>query len=128
MFILVLNPMRGRAEEQRMVARAETREELIEFYRRERCEPYSDTEQGGYREGHEWRRFFRAGGPLAWFNKLEDEEGFEPDYFGHGIVPIMTEEEAAEAARAKYRAALEDIPLVSSFPVVIDTPAVEATP
>lgn len=59
MFLLRLNPMRANAESNVIVARAETVDRLIVFVSSEYVEPYTDGE---------WRKYFRQGGPLEWFN------------------------------------------------------------
>lgn len=79
---LVLNPMRGRAEEQRFLAASESREELAAFLNGERIESYSDQS-----EGRTWRRSFRAGGPLEWFNPPWSDGNLDSD--GNGIIELM---------------------------------------
>ena len=68
MWLLYLNPMRGRAEENRVLARAETKAELEAFIERESVE--------SYRDGH-WFKTFQKGGPLEWFNRPDDNPWFE---------------------------------------------------
>jgi hypothetical protein len=63
MFLLILNPMFGLAEEETILARAATREAIEELLWRETVEPYVDASR--------WRKFFRKGGPLEWFNHPE---------------------------------------------------------
>ena len=75
-FALVLNPMRGRAEESRMLAVSESAAELTAFVEAERVEPYPDGE---------WQRSFRQGGPLEWFNPAPL---YGTDSFGHGIIEL----------------------------------------
>jgi len=96
MFVLVMNPMQGRAEGRTEVARAETREALIAFHERLRVEPYTDDNR--------WHKTFRRGSPLEWFNPLtpsELEEGYSS--FGHGIFDVGTEEDHAQRARQRFR-------------------------
>lgn len=60
MFILQLNPMHERIEVTVPVAVASTQEQLQTFLDSERAsEPYSDGR---------WRKSFKQGGPLEWFN------------------------------------------------------------
>jgi hypothetical protein len=51
--------MQCRAEAFDSVARASTRQSLLDFIQRERVEPYSDGQ---------WKKVFRKGGPLEWYN------------------------------------------------------------
>lgn len=66
MWILLLNDMRSsKIEMRREVARAETKQALVDFMARERVEPY--------RDGH-WGKSFRQGGLLEWCNPPYDFE------------------------------------------------------
>lgn len=60
MFVLQLNPMQSNAENVVPVFRAESREELMALLQGEQVEPYTTDNQ--------WRKCFRQGGPLEWFN------------------------------------------------------------
>jgi len=60
MILLYLNPMTGRSEDCECVARAETKEQLLEFIKRETVERYTTDGR--------WHKTFRQGGPLEWFN------------------------------------------------------------
>ena len=59
MWILQLNPMTANAESVVAVARAETKEALEDLLESESVEPYPDTR---------FRKCYRKGGPLEWFN------------------------------------------------------------
>jgi hypothetical protein len=76
-YVLVLNPMRGRTEEQRMLAASENREELLAAWRGEEVQPYTDGE---------WRRVYRKGGPLEWFNPPFSDG--DADHYGNGIIEM----------------------------------------
>lgn len=89
LFGLVLNPMRGRMEEQRFLAASESREELQAYLAAERVPSYSDEEPGG----KVWRRYFMKGGPLMWFNPPgfpmpDDAAACDLDRFGNGIIEL----------------------------------------
>jgi len=112
MFVLVLNPMRGRMEDQHIVARASTREALIAFLARERVEPYTDVESG-----YTWRRSFRRDGPLVWYNDLQPSEELEQGAFGHGIVEVMPLAEVLRRTEESWRASIASIPDVDAGPV-----------
>lgn len=73
MWFLKLNPMRGNTEDRAIVGWAETKEELDAYLARERVEPYGDPGQSSFGLGPTtWRKVFRKGGPLEWFNPPED--------------------------------------------------------
>lgn len=59
MWILQLNPMKGRAEDIAPIAWANTKEELEEFLKVESVEPYREDR---------WYKVYRKGGPLEWMN------------------------------------------------------------
>lgn len=69
MYILCLNDMRCNTEHNEPVARAETLAELARFVQSERVEPYTEESGSQFHEGvHDYRKFFRKGGPLEWYN------------------------------------------------------------
>jgi len=76
-FGLVLNPMRGRMEEQHLVAVADSRAELERLLTDERVPTYRDDN---------WQKCFRAGGHLEWFNPPTFPD--RADNFGHGIIEM----------------------------------------
>jgi hypothetical protein len=77
LFALILNPMRGRTEEQRLLAVSDSRDELKTFWDGERAaEPYSDGQ---------WQRTYRAG-PLEWFNPPFSNG--DVDSYGNGIIEM----------------------------------------
>lgn len=64
-WVLFMNDMRSsNIEYNQPVCSAATKEALIEFYRKEMVESYSDGQ---------WGKSFRKGGPLEWFNALDEE-------------------------------------------------------
>ena len=63
LFVLFLNDMRSaHIEDLRVVAWAEDREKLEAFIETETVKSYQDGR---------WRKTFRQGGPLEWFNRPE---------------------------------------------------------
>jgi hypothetical protein len=63
MWVLHLNPMTANAEQVVPVAVAETEQDLITLMEREAVEPYTDGQ---------WRKGFKQGGILEWFNPPMD--------------------------------------------------------
>lgn len=93
LFGLVLNPMRGRSEEQRLLAVSESREELMAYWLAEKVEPYTDEDGGvspsleAYHPGpYRWHRSYRKGGPLEWFNPPHGDG--DVDHYGCGIIEL----------------------------------------
>lgn len=74
---LVLNPMRGRTEEKRFLAVSDSRDELRTAWQAERVEPYADEN---------WRKSYRQGGQLEWFNPPFSDS--DRDNYGFGIVEL----------------------------------------
>ena len=76
-FGLVLNPMRGRMEEQRLVAVSDRKSELEDLLATEKVEAYRDDN---------WSKCYRSSGPLEWFNPPTFPD--RADDFGHGIIEL----------------------------------------
>jgi len=76
MWLLRLNNMQNHTEDATIVAWAETKEALEAFIARERVEPYDDGGENTFSGSTcAWRKSFRKGGPLQWFNPLETSYG-----------------------------------------------------
>lgn len=100
MWVLSLNDMRNsNVENLTPVAKSATKEELIDFMEREKCEPYVD-EVNGYR----WSKVFRKDGPLEWMNPPYSFEEHRTFQF------VGTEDDWAANARKQYRELINDIP------------------
>ena len=72
---LILNPMRGSFEEQRLVALAGSKEALLQWHDAYLVEPYYDEESDipdTYGNFHKWYKCFAKGSPLEWFNPIQD--------------------------------------------------------
>jgi hypothetical protein len=97
MWILALNDMRApKIETSEFVARADVAEKLHQWMRDERVEPYTEDN---------WRKVFKKGGPLEWYN--EPFSGM-----GQGVMYFGTEEEWVQRALKNYHVALEGTHLV----------------
>lgn len=87
MWFLQLNDMRSpKVERLSLVAYSEHRDALLKFLDDQMSEPYVD--------GH-WRKVYRQGGPLEWFNPPFD--------LVESVVDAGTEEDFAERGREHYR-------------------------
>lgn len=96
MWVMHLNDMRAsNIENMTAVARAETVEELKALLTREDCGVYTDGK---------WRKQFRQGGPLEWYNP--------PISGDNTFMNVGSEQEFVENARAQYRSVMDTIPEV----------------
>lgn len=86
-YVLILNPMRGRMEESRVIAASEIRDELVKFVEGERVEPYTTVAASSFDSNpHTFRHVYREG-PLQWFNPPSDLASPADDW-GHGIITV----------------------------------------
>lgn len=107
---LCLNPMRGQAEERTPVARANTKEALERFLAQEKVEPYDDiSDNMNFPDRpYTYRKVFRKGGPLEWFNWP-----MQPEPTGNHFQQIPSEEDFVNAARADWGQNIGLLPDVS---------------
>ena len=73
-YCLIMNPVTDRAESGRISVMSFDKDRLIKFYEGEIVESYNDDR---------FRKVFKKGGPLEWYNPLWTLEGI--DSFGHGL-------------------------------------------
>lgn len=107
---LSLNPMRGRTEERRPVARAATKDALEEYIVRERVPEYSDVGDNSNFPGepYTYKKVFRKGGPLEWYNFP-----LQPEPAGNHFQEIPSEAMWVENARAEWQQQVGCLPDVS---------------
>ena len=99
MWILRLNDMRDpQVGILTPVARAETKEGLLNFLEREKTESYKEEDK--------WAKCFKSEGPLAWYN-----EPVGPD--DYHFVDVGTEKDWIRRSITEYRESVLPIPLVS---------------
>ena len=92
MFALHLNPMTSNTETSVCVAIADTQEQLEEFLKQERVEPYSEEGPSSFFEGNTtYHKVFKKDGPLEMFNPPESSF-CEPS----GIIEIPSREEVID--------------------------------
>lgn len=102
-YILVMNPMMGHTENRSAVAMSFEKEKLHQWYQDQICDPWTDEgensfeptgDMGGYyNEHHIWRKYFRRGSPLEWFNPIFDEN---LSIYGHGVDHCWVNEDMLE--------------------------------
>lgn len=98
MWILQLNDMRSEdLSKMTPIARAETKEELEEFVKREMVEPYQTVGYGDF------TKCFKEGGLLEWFNPPVEQ-------IAQPYVNVSDEETWAERARVDFRERVLSIP------------------
>ena len=77
MFVLLLNDMRtAKIEDLQLIARAETKEALLQFIGNEIVDTYHDTGKNTFRKDHKFAKGFRKGGLLEWFNRPYNDKNF----------------------------------------------------
>lgn len=96
-YILALNCMRHRIEQRTIIAVSYEKEKLISWYNSLRTEPYTTEGSPSFEvhgDSHKWRKFFKAGSELEWYNPCYDD--FTVNSFGHGISEQWVTKEVAE--------------------------------
>jgi len=87
LYVLMLNPMRGIIEEQRMIAACEELLPLQNILTEERVEPYVYQATSSFtQQTQDFTKVFRKGGKLEWFNPPRVESG--ADIYGNGIIEL----------------------------------------
>lgn len=85
-YVLSMNPVTDRAERNDNVAIATEREKLIDWYKQQFAEEVWQDDR--------FRKSFKKGSPLEWYNKLDDAElTGEHSLFGHGIHEMWINED-----------------------------------
>jgi hypothetical protein len=112
MFVLQLNDMRlPKSEMLGPVARSEKIEDLIKLMDDEKVPEYLSQD-------NRWRKQFRQGGPLEWFNPPMGEVHLNDEPY---ILNLGTAEDWATQARADYEKnvmSIPDIPTLRTVKVV----------
>jgi hypothetical protein len=99
MWILALNDMRSpQIEIMTNICRADTEEELRALVEREKVAPYKD--------GH-WRKIYRKGGPLEWFNA--------PSQFDTNFYCAIEREELVRRAENEWDSAVGSLPTATEL-------------
>jgi len=96
---LQLNPMTANAERVIPVVRSESSGKLLELLLQEKVTPYTDGN---------WRKCFRKGGSLEWFN--DPGPNMEPWIGIQAIVDIGTREDWMRDAGERFDRAMSEIP------------------
>ena len=76
MWILMLNNMQDQTENRTPIARAETKEQLVNFVNNQKVDVYMDVGHNMFNGNpdHQYRKCFRKDGPLEWFNPPVNED------------------------------------------------------
>ncbi len=90
-YFLIMNPVTDRAESGKIAMMSTSRDGLISAYENERVDVYDDGN---------FRKVFKQGGPLEWFNPVWTFEG--KDTFGHGLSEDWVEMENLNYIQSKY--------------------------
>lgn len=98
-YVLGLNPMRGGAEERRVVALSTDYDRLVAWYHNQMVPEWRDGL---------WRKYFRAGTPLEWYNPAPRLELNQHAPYGHGIGDVwMAMSNWSALQRCGYYAIIE---------------------
>ncbi len=90
-YYLVMNPVTDRAESGRIAMMSTSRQNLISAYENEQVVIYDDSN---------FRKVFKQGGPLEWYNPVWTFEGVDP--FGHGLSEDWVDMENLPMLQSKY--------------------------
>jgi hypothetical protein len=90
-YFLIMNPVTDKAESGRITMMSTSRQDLITAYENEQVAIYDD---GNFRKG------FKQGGPLEWYNPVWTFEGVDP--FGHGLSEDWVDMQNLPNIKSKY--------------------------
>lgn len=90
-FYLVMNPVTDRAETGRITVMSDSKERLIKYYEDQFVPVYDDGN---------FRKVFKQGGPLEWYNPLWTLDGL--DTFGHGLKEEWVQLNNLDTLKYKY--------------------------
>jgi hypothetical protein len=90
-YYLIMNPVTDRAESGRIAMMSTSRQSLISAYENEQVAIYDDSN---------FRKVFKQGGPLEWYNPVWTFEGVDP--FGHGLSEDWVDMENLPMLQSKY--------------------------
>ncbi len=90
-YYLIMNPVTDKAESGRIAMMSTSRENLISAYENEQVTIYDDSN---------FRKVFKQGGPLEWYNPVWTFDGVDP--FGHGLSEDWVDMENLPILQSKY--------------------------
>jgi hypothetical protein len=90
-YYFIMNPVTDRAESGRIAMMSTSRQDLITAYENQQVVTYDDNN---------YRKFFKQGGPLEWYNPVWTFEGV--DTFGHGLSEDWVDIQNLEMLKNKY--------------------------
>jgi hypothetical protein len=90
-YYLIMNPVTDKAESGRIAMMSTSRENLISAYENEQVAIYDDSN---------FRKVFKQGGPLEWYNPVWTFDGVDP--FGHGLSEDWVDMENLPILQSKY--------------------------
>ncbi len=90
-YYLIMNPVTDRAESGRIAMMSTSRQNLISAYENEQVAIYDDSN---------FRKVFKQGGPLEWYNPVWTFDGVDP--FGHGLSEDWIDVQNLPYVKSKY--------------------------
>lgn len=104
---LALNPMRENTESTQFIAWSDDKQKLIEWYNSQ-VEP--STEYGSpsfecHGDTHLWHKSFKVGGPLEWYNPLDNpiDNPASINHYGQGISSEWVNDDIILTIHSPYR-------------------------
>lgn len=100
---LIMNPMNARTEESNLVAWSTERNNLINWYNNEKeIDVYTDVQEnyGFENEVKNWRKTFKKGSHLEWYNPLYNFE--EVNHYGQGFQVEWVNEELLQNIESRF--------------------------
>jgi hypothetical protein len=83
---LILNPMRANTEASNLVACSDDKDKLINWYKSQLTEPYSDNGSPSFEchgDSHNWYKVFAKGSQLEWYNPMSPD--CTVNHYGQGL-------------------------------------------
>lgn len=90
-YFFIMNPVTDKAESGRIAMMSTSRQNLISAYENEQVAIYDDGN---------FRKVFKQGGPLEWYNPVWTFDGVDP--FGHGLSEDWVDMQNLPHIKSKY--------------------------
>ncbi len=90
-YFFIMNPVTDKAESGRIAMMSTSRQNLISAYENEQVAIYDDGN---------FRKVFKQGGPLEWYNPVWTFDGVDP--FGHGLSEDWIDVQNLPYVKSKY--------------------------
>lgn len=102
---LILNPMTRNTGDSELIAWSDDKDKLMDFYNDHKVEPYKEEGHASFEchgNSHTWRKVFKKGSPLEWYNPFDSEDG-SPNYYGQGLTSEWVNEHMLDRINSGIR-------------------------